>query len=128
MESTMIYSCLPAIRDHVRRRLHLWRWSGDHEEATLVANELVTNALHHGRLMNATMVLRLALLGDGALLIDVSDPLPAFPGFSVVRAPVADDEERGRGLLLIRGLGGTLSWFLRAEGGKTVRAQLPGAR
>ncbi|MER5950240.1 ATP-binding protein [Streptomyces sp. NPDC001904] len=124
----MVYEFLPAIRGHVRRRLTLWGWAGEHDEATLIANELTTNALNHGRVVNGLMVVRMALLGDGTLLIDVSDPLAAFPGFSVERAPVGDDEERGRGLLLIQCLGGTPSWWLRAGGGKTVRVALRSTR
>ncbi|MFD7409795.1 ATP-binding protein, partial [Streptomyces sp. NPDC059866] len=63
-------------------------------------------------------------LEDGALLVDVSDPvasLPAVPTDAPDRAV-----ESGRGLFLVQQFA-SLCWFLRGDGGKTVRAQLPAA-
>ncbi|MFG2525998.1 ATP-binding protein [Streptomyces sp. NPDC048527] len=125
MDYTMVYKCLPLVRLHVRRKLVLWGWPGDQEEATLIASELVTTAISHGRVVGHTMRVRLALLDDGALLIDVSDPVPAFPDFNA-EDPAGAEDERGRGLELVRGLGAELAWFLRVDGGKTVRAHLGG--
>ncbi|ARP74404.1 ATP-binding protein [Streptomyces pluripotens] len=107
-------------RLHVRRHLTLWNWTGDIEDAVLVTSELVTNAVLHGRAPGHELWLRLAELEDGGLLVDVSDPVPAFPepGGRKVGG------ESGRGLLLVGRLAEELDWFLRAEVGKTVRARL----
>jgi anti-sigma regulatory factor (Ser/Thr protein kinase) len=114
-------------RTYARRTLLAWGWAGDTEEAVLVVSELLTNAVHHGYLPGHLLHLRLALLENGHLLIDVADPLAAFPGFGTGRRPGAD-EVRGRGLHLVRQLCADLDWFPRPErGGKTVRAHLPGA-
>ncbi|MGW7056330.1 ATP-binding protein [Streptomyces sp. NPDC054887] len=114
-------------RLHVRRRLTVWGWPGDVEDAVLVVSELVTNAVHHGHRAGHELWLRLAVLADGALLVDVSDPVAAFPGFGASGEP-GDGEERGRGLRVVRDLGGEIGWFLRPHCGKTVRVRLPAGR
>ncbi|MBA2949584.1 ATP-binding protein [Streptomyces himalayensis] len=64
-----------------------------------------------------------AALEDECLVIEVSDPVPAFSRFDeVIKA--GPEDERGRGLHLIRQFGGEVTWFLRESGGKTVRAVL----
>ncbi|MGW7196230.1 ATP-binding protein [Streptomyces chryseus] len=110
-------------RIRVRRRLTLWAWPGDVQDAVLVVSELVTNAVHHGHKAGHELWLRLAVLEDGSLLIDVSDPVEVFPRFGAHPEP-AEGEERGRGLRLVRGLGGEVGWFLRRHRGKTVRVRL----
>ncbi|MFI7342003.1 ATP-binding protein [Streptomyces sp. NPDC050085] len=125
MSYTMVSRSLPLIRLHIRRRLTLWCWRGDVEDAVLVGSELATNAIHHGRIVGHTMLVRLALLEDGALCVDVSDPVPAFPNFGEGLRSGGEDE-CGRGLHLVRGVGGAVFWFLRDGVGKTVRVRLPG--
>src|SRR4051794_30940488 len=93
-------------RTFVRNVLSVWRVeSGD---AELLVSELVTNAL------NATAGTRTAHGGDGAvtpiyvcltrkdttLLIEVWDPSPGTP----FPRDAADDDEHGRGLLLVQAL------------------------
>ncbi|WP_406434154.1 hypothetical protein OHA59_45330 [Streptomyces sp. NBC_01589] len=63
--------------------------------------------------------LRLAITEDHTLLIDVQDPLPAFPNFEQASAG-----ELGRGLWEVGRLGGALSWHLCERGGKAVRARM----
>ncbi|GAA1543367.1 hypothetical protein GCM10009730_60510 [Streptomyces albidochromogenes] len=110
-------------RIHTRRQLTLWAWPGDVQDAVLIVSELVTNALHHGRKPGHELWVRLAVLEDGALLVDVSDPVEAFPRFGAWVEP-GDGEERGRGLWVVRDLGGEITWFLRRHCGKTVRVRL----
>ncbi|WP_329127300.1 ATP-binding protein [Streptomyces sp. NBC_01465] len=108
-------------RIQVRRLLTMWSWSGDVEDVVLVVSELVTNAINHGRVHGELLDLRLAVLEDGSLLVDVSDPVTAFPNFDRVITP-GDEDEQGRGLRLVRAVGADLWWFLRqGAGGKTVR-------
>ncbi|MGX5182622.1 ATP-binding protein [Streptomyces avermitilis] len=105
-------------RLHVRRRLTMWQWAGDIDDAVLVASELVVNAVRHARVVGRELWLRLAELEHGGLVVDVSDPLRVFP-----EADVEPDGEGGRGLLVVRHLTAELDWFLRADVGKTVRAR-----
>ncbi|MGW1160614.1 ATP-binding protein [Streptomyces sp. NPDC002519] len=95
-------------------------WTGDIEDAVLVASELVANAVLHGRVPGHELWLRLAESEAGGLLVDVSDPVRAFPEPGREHA----GGERGRGLLVVAHLTEELDWFLRAEVGKTVRARL----
>ncbi|WP_051338124.1 ATP-binding protein [Streptomyces flavidovirens] len=113
-------------RIHTRRQLTMWRWPGDVQDAVLIVSELVTNAVHHGRKVGHELWVRLAVLEDGALLIDVSDPVEAFARFGEDGEP-AEGDERGRGLRLVRDVGGEVSWFLRRHCGKTVRVRLASA-
>ncbi|KPH98639.1 hypothetical protein OK074_6204 [Actinobacteria bacterium OK074] len=113
---------VPLARIQVRRRLTLWAWGGDIEDAVLVASELVANAVTHGRRAGHELRLRLVELDCGGLDIQVSDPVRAFPQLPAT-VPVFD-EESGRGLLVVRQLTTELDWFLRPEVGKTVRARL----
>ncbi|WP_405993289.1 ATP-binding protein [Streptomyces sp. NBC_00986] len=67
-------------RTHTRRRLTLWNWPGDIEDAVLVTSELVANAVRHGKVPGREVWLRVAVDEENAALtIDVSDPTPVFP-------------------------------------------------
>lgn len=110
-------------RLHVRRRLTMWNWPGDIEDAVLVTSELVANAVVHGRIPGHELRLRIAELDDHVLTIEVSDPVPTFP-----EARPRSLGERGRGLTVVQQLTDSLDWFLRAGVGKTVRAQLSGPK
>ncbi|WP_155057041.1 ATP-binding protein [Streptomyces blattellae] len=113
---------LPSVRLarlHVRRLLTMWNWPGDIGDAVLVTSELVANAARHAKVVGHQLWLRLAVLEDGGLVIDVSDPVRAFP--EIREEP---DGEGGRGLLVVAQLAAELEWFLRADVGKTVRARL----
>ncbi|WP_234426501.1 ATP-binding protein [Streptomyces niger] len=121
----LVDASVPQARMHTRCLLTLWEWGGDVEDAALVVGELVTNAVRHGRRAGHVLFLRLAILDIGALRIDVSDPVAALPGFESDRPGRIDaDDEHGRGLALVRALGADVSWFLRRNCGKTVRACL----
>ncbi|MCN9240277.1 ATP-binding protein [Streptomyces sp. RY43-2] len=120
MSYPMTTRSVPVARTQVRRRLTLWNWAGDVEDAVLVASELVANAAVHGRVPGHELWLRLAELEGGDLIVDVSDPVRAFlePGRE------EPGSEGGRGLLVVARLAEEWDWFLRAEVGKTVRARL----
>ena len=109
-------------RLHTRRRLTMWNWTGDIDDAVLVTSELVANAARHGKLPGHELWLRLAVLEDGGLTIEVPDPVRAFPEVCTG----TDGQEHGRGLLVVAQLAAELDWFLRAEVGKTVRARFSG--
>ncbi|MCZ9347149.1 ATP-binding protein, partial [Streptomyces sp. TRM76130] len=66
-------------RLHVRRRLTMWSWAGEVDDAVLVTSELVANAVRHGRLPGHELWVRLRELKDGVLVVDVSDPVRVFP-------------------------------------------------
>ncbi|MFE6283447.1 ATP-binding protein [Streptomyces sp. NPDC057877] len=109
-------------RLHTRRRLTMWRWPGDIDDAVLVTSELVANAVRHGRLPGHELHLGLRT-GEGGedLIVDVSDPILTFP--TVDKEP-GEDAEFGRGLLVVSQIAAELDWFLRQDAGKTVRARL----
>lgn len=123
MDYTMVYGSVALTRLHARRYLVLMGWRGDVEDAALMVSELVSNAIDHGRIPEHLLTLRLAVLEDGGLLIDVSDPVDAFPRFGEAMEP-GEADERGRGLLMVQCLGGRLSWHPRHDYGKTVRAHV----
>ncbi|MFF6786039.1 ATP-binding protein [Streptomyces sp. NPDC012510] len=110
-----------AVRDAravVRGQLRAWGLDTLGDITTLLVSELVTNALRHA---TGPIGVRLVRPADpsGALLVEVSDPLPDPPR---ERAADADDES-GRGLQLV-------AWSSRAWGtrpgetGKTVWFEL----
>jgi anti-sigma regulatory factor (Ser/Thr protein kinase) len=108
-------------RLQARRRLTMWQWDGDIDDAVLVVSELVANAVRHARVIGQELWLRLAELEDGGLVVEVSDPVRVFP-----EVAIAPDGEGGRGLLVVAQLAEELRWFLRSDVGKTVRARLKG--
>lgn len=127
MDYTMVDRSVRLTRIQTRGVLTVWTWPGDVDDAVLIVSELVTNAIRHAHVAGEFLRLRLAVLEDAALLIDVSDPLPVFGAAAgpVSPPPPAAEAEGKRGLRLVRCLGAKLSYFLRAEdGGKTVRARL----
>ncbi|GAA4808345.1 ATP-binding protein [Streptomyces ziwulingensis] len=99
-----------AARQHVRKALADWGITDDHADlVTLLANELVTNAVTHCRVSYAEVRVTLTLDGT-ALLLEVSDPdrdrLPRVHHSG-------PDEEHGRGLALVEALAD--SWGCRQE-------------
>ncbi|MEU1280441.1 ATP-binding protein [Streptomyces sp. NPDC005805] len=98
---SMVKGSVPLARIHARRMLTLWQWAGDVEDVVLILSELIANAVRHAGEPGILAGVRLAMLEDGTLLIDVSDPMPAFPGFGSIVAP-CPTEVSGRGICLAR--------------------------
>lgn len=120
------YASVRLARMNTRQSQTLVGWSGDVEDAALIVSELASNAVSHGMKPGCAFTVRMAVLEDNALVIDVSDPIGAFPCFGEPAEP-EQDEERGRGLLLVQRLGADLSWALDGNGGKVVRAHMAGS-
>lgn len=116
---------VPGARQQIRKVLADWGVTDELADcATLLANELVSNAVTHCRVTSARVRVTLTL-DRGALLLEVADPdrdrLPR------VRVP-GPDEEGGRGLELVAALAD--SWGHRQDPyTKCVwaRLALPGA-
>ncbi|MCX5196144.1 ATP-binding protein [Streptomyces sp. NBC_00249] len=126
MSYTMVKGSVGLTRIHARRLLTACNWTGDVQDAVVIVSELVTNAIRHAHKRGHVLGLRISVLEDHTLVIDVSDPVPAFPRTGGP-AP-GDQDEGGRGLLVTRALGAEVTWFLRRHVGKTVRATLPAHR
>ncbi|MFJ4829504.1 ATP-binding protein [Streptomyces sp. NPDC088747] len=86
------------------------------DDATLIASELVANAVRHG---NTGCRLRLQL-AHGEVTVEVHDDCPDRPS---VR-PLDTDSESGRGLAMVQQLANRLEIVSTGFGGKTVRAVL----
>lgn len=105
-------TAVPNTRHFVEACLAGWGVDPDLVEvARLVASELVTNGLTHG---SGPLVIRLRL-GPQHLCLEVDDEGPSFPEPRTAE----DDDEGGRGLLLVEAL--TDSWGTRPlDHGKSV--------
>lgn len=86
------------------------------DDATLIASELVANAVRHGR---TGCRLRLQL-GHGQVTVEVHDDSPGRPRVG----PLDADSESGRGLAMVQELAHSLEVVSTGFGGKTVRAVL----
>ncbi|MES4886595.1 ATP-binding protein [Streptomyces sp. NPDC096012] len=125
---------VPAARQRLRKVLADWGVTDELADAvTLLANELVTNAVTHCRVSHAQVGVTLTRSGP-ALVLEVSDPdRDALPR----PHDSGPDEEGGRGLALVAALAD--AWGCRQEPytkcvwarfalGRTERAHVPAAR
>lgn len=104
-------------RDVVHAALHELQLGELLDVCVLVASELVTNAVQHGR-PPLQMEIR---HGPDRLIITVCD---AGPSIVDDGPPVADhDSESGRGLRLVRDLADDVRWETLPGGGKAVVVQ-----
>lgn len=102
----------------------LWEWRLAHlaDTAQVVVSELLTNAVQASRGLHQAAI-QLSLASDRErLLISVRDFDPGAP------APrhVSDDDETGRGLMLVEAISDRFGWYPAADGtaGKVVWAAL----
>ncbi|MFD9219579.1 ATP-binding protein [Streptomyces sp. NPDC060064] len=129
-EFTMQFTSTPRgarlARRLVSHRLHDWGHPYDstaNETITLIAAELVANAVRHGHVPGRDFHLRLAA-SPAALRVDVTDTRTEKRP-SRVLPPVAVEEESGRGLVLVDAL--ATNWGISprtAAPGKTVWASV----
>ncbi|MEU1076360.1 MULTISPECIES: ATP-binding protein [unclassified Streptomyces] len=110
-EANAVRTARHAVRDTLRG------WELDaavSDVAVLLVSELVTNSLRYA---SGPIGVRMVRLEPGALLVEVSDPLPEEP----VERDAGPDDEGGRGLQLVacsarrwgtrRGRTGKTVWF-----------------
>lgn len=110
-EANAVRTARHAVRDTLRS------WALDQtvsDVAVLLVSELVTNSLRYA---SGPIGVRLGCHDPGALLVEVSDPLPEEP----VERDAGPDDEGGRGLQLVacsarrwgtkRGRTGKTVWF-----------------
>lgn len=112
---------VPCARLHARQMLWEWRLTGLSDVAELLISELVTNAVQISRTDGQTTPVRLWVLADQTrILILVWDPSPLPP----VRISTNEDDENGRGLLLVETLSTRWDWYFppQQNGGKVVWA------
>jgi anti-sigma regulatory factor (Ser/Thr protein kinase) len=101
-----------------------WEWRLSHlaSSAELIVSELVTNAVQASRAVRQAAV-RIWLVSDRAqVVVLVRDASPQPPA----RTDPGEDDENGRGLLLVEALSERWGHFGYAGGGKVVWAVLPG--
>ncbi|MGW6317567.1 ATP-binding protein [Streptomyces sp. NPDC055099] len=114
---------LARVRIQARTLLTVLSWPGDHGAAVNALHCLVDNAARYGSLVHSGKDLRACLRVTEAhdlLLIDVTDPNPAFPDFDQA---LAAGPERSLGGVVSRG--GTITWSITPQAdAKTVRAAL----
>ena len=110
----------PTVPGNARQRLAPvlaeWGLASDHtDDALLVINELLANAVEHAR---TPLILRVSFIGT-ALRVEVRDESVAEPRLQ----PVDVQAARGRGLQFVEALARRWSWT--ADGsGKTVWAEI----
>jgi anti-sigma regulatory factor (Ser/Thr protein kinase) len=109
-------------RAWMRQTLCEWRLAGVSDTAEVIVSELATNAMLASRRMGHPLI-QLTLTHDqGELTILVRDDCPGSPQ---PRNP-GEDEENGRGLLLVDAMSSRSGWYPSADGapGKVVWAAL----
>ncbi|MFH9396655.1 ATP-binding protein [Streptomyces sp. NPDC017413] len=96
--------------------------SDAHDALTLIVAELSANAASHGLVPGRDFHLRLSA-EDATVRVEVTDT--RGERLPVPNDSSADDQEGGRGLLLVAALADDWGWFPRTAGpGKTVWASL----
>lgn len=96
--------------------------SDAHDALTLIVAELSANAVSHGLVPGRDFRLRLSA-EDANVRVEVTDT--RGERLPMLNDPSADDQEGGRGLLLVAALTDQWGWFPRTDGsGKTVWASL----
>jgi anti-sigma regulatory factor (Ser/Thr protein kinase) len=110
---------VPCARLHARQMLWEWRLTSLSDIAELLISELVTNAVKVSSADAQTAPVRLWMLANRTrVLILVWDSSPQPP----VRKSTSQDDENGRGLLLVETLSTQWDWYFPPQhnGGKVV--------
>jgi len=105
--------------------LHEWRLAGLSDAAELIVSELATNALLASRREGAASFRLVLTRGQGELAILVRDFCHGVPR----AGDAGEEDENGRGLLLVQALSGRSGWYPADDGspGKAVWAVLEAA-
>jgi anti-sigma regulatory factor (Ser/Thr protein kinase) len=112
LELGALPSAVPCARSHAREVLWEWGLSELSETVELLVSELVTNAVKTTRAMSDSFVVRFRLLADNShVMIIVWDANPEPPA----RVNATDDDESGRGLLLVEALSKKWDWYVLPE-------------
>jgi len=106
------------VRRALRGALRDWGVAELTEDMELIVSELVSNAIRHGS-GNGVGVLLVAQ--DGLALLEVADGTGGQPAD---RQP-DDEDEDGRGLLIVRALAKDCGWRTNDLGGTTIWATMP---
>jgi anti-sigma regulatory factor (Ser/Thr protein kinase) len=122
---------VPAVvRAFIRTTLPAWRLNSLTDDAEMVASELASNAVaastgnsgHPVYVGGRMPLVRAFLRTDGVrLVLEVWDQAPGIP----VLRDVGDDEESGRGLVLVDAIADDWGWCPVTGSGKVVWAELP---
>jgi anti-sigma regulatory factor (Ser/Thr protein kinase) len=104
----------------------LWEWQSSvlPDTAELIVSELTTNAMLASRRLGCPFIRLTLTLDHRELAIAVHDSCPSAPE----PGDAGDDDENGRGLLLVEALSSRLGWHAVEDGtpGKVVWAVLAG--
>ncbi|MFG2169997.1 ATP-binding protein [Streptomyces niveus] len=120
MEFSPVRKCVPLARSLVAKTLASWRYGQeDIDRVALVCGELSANAVEHGGMLGHPFEIRLTVDGPRCL-VEVSDAsrVPPRP------LKAGEDDEGGRGLLLVASLSEETGHHDRRPVGKTVWARL----
>ena len=111
-------------RAWTRRVLREWQLSALTDTAELIVSELTTNAMLASRGLGRPFIRLTLTLDHGELAISVRDYCPGAPK----PGNAADDDETGRGLLLVEAVSSRSGWYMFEDGtpGKVVWAVLSG--
>ena len=108
-------------RDFTSSTLRDWHLDGLIQEAVLVASELVTNAIRHGRCTSGAAKVELAWRRQASRVIcTVTDCSPQAP----VLGSADQDSESGRGLQVVQAIAATWGWMMLSASTKAVWAAL----
>jgi len=112
LELGALPGAVPCARLHARQVLWEWGLSAFSKNAELLVSELVTNAVQASPSAERILPVRLWLSSDGSrLLIQVRDG----NRFPPVRTDADEEDESGRGLLIVDALSTKWGWH-RKEG------------
>ncbi|WP_420036239.1 ATP-binding protein [Streptomyces sp. cg28] len=96
---------VPAARDFTRAALTDWRKAARADDILLCVSELTTNALLHGVPPGRGFLLRITHdEGADTVRVEVHDSGPGTPAVPTPERSATDENENGRGLLLVEAL------------------------
>jgi anti-sigma regulatory factor (Ser/Thr protein kinase) len=118
LELGALAGAVPCARLHTRHILWEWGMTALRDDAELLVSELVTNAVQASQSMEWIFPVRLRLLSDREkVMIVVWDANPKPP----VRTDAGEDDETGRGLILVDAISQRWDWNDTPDtGGKAV--------